>query len=134
MKEFSNFIDNLLEYYMSSQQANVGDSKHKWFNEIFLTPDKIKLLDGVTFYSNETAASYGYTNTKQHVGVLAQQVQEVLPQVVVPAPFDIGTNEDGTEYSLSGENYMTVQYDKLIPLLIEAIKELNEKVDSLGEK
>jgi hypothetical protein len=40
----------------------------------------------------------------------------------------------GKEFSVSGENYMTVQYEKLIPLLIEAVKELDKKVTMLGEK
>jgi hypothetical protein len=40
-------------------------------------------------------------------------------------------NEDGTEYSKSGENYKTVRYEKLAPLLIEAIKEQQEMINEL---
>jgi hypothetical protein len=92
---------------------------------------KICNINGVTFQSNDTAAKYGYTDKKVQVGVIAQEVKEVLPQAVVAAPFDIGQNEDGSEYSISGENYLTVQYEKLVPLLIEAVKELKAEVDQL---
>ena len=90
---------------------------------------KVLRISGVTFKSNEIAATYGYTDTKTQVGVIAQEIEEVLPEIVVPAPFDIGQNEDGTEYSISGENYKTVQYDKLVPLLIEAIKEQQAQIE-----
>ena len=40
----------------------------------------------------------------------------MLPEAVCPAPFDAENQ--------SGQGYLTVQYDKLVPLLVEAIKEL----------
>jgi hypothetical protein len=95
---------------------------------------KLLKLRGVTFNSNEIAEQYGYTDKKEQVGVIAQDVEKVLPQVVVPAPFDIAQDEDGNEYSKSGENYKTVHYDKLVPLLIEAIKELKGEIEELKSK
>ena len=58
-----------------------------------------------------------------------QKVQAVLPEAVKRAPFD--TEAGGSK---SGENYMTVQYEKLVPLLIEAIKELNARIRILEGK
>jgi len=92
---------------------------------------KVSKISGVPYRSNEVAYKYGYVDPKLQVGVIAQEVEKVLPEIVVPAPFDIGQNEDGTEYSLSGENYLTVRYDRLVPLLIEAIKELKTELDEL---
>ena len=89
--------------------------------------DKLITLDGVIYTQNATAEQYGYMDYSEQVGVIAQQVQRVLPQVVKPAPFDM----DGNNVSVSGENYLTVQYEKLIPLLIESIKQLNDKVNTL---
>jgi hypothetical protein len=95
---------------------------------------KVLSISGVTFNSNDLAESYGYTDRKTQVGVIAQEIEAVLPQIVVPAPFDIAVDEQGNEYSKSGENFKTVQYEKIIPLLIEAIKELNSKVEELLNK
>ena len=95
---------------------------------------KVNSISGVMFKSNEEAAKYGYTDTKTQVGVIAQEIEAVLPEVVVPAPFDIDKNEDGVEYSKSGQNYKTVQYEKLVPLLIESIKELSSKVTDLEKQ
>jgi hypothetical protein len=95
---------------------------------------KLLTLRGVTFNSNKVAEQYGYTDKKEQVGVIAQDVEKVLPQVVVPAPFDIAQDKDGNEYSKSGENYKTVHYDKLVPLLIEAIKELKGEIEELKLK
>jgi len=79
---------------------------------------KVKSLSGFYYEANETAQALGY-EVKREVGVSAQEVQRVQPEVVAPAPID--------------DKYLTVRYEKLVPLLIEAIKELSEKVEKLGD-
>ena len=68
------------------------------------------------------------------VGVSAQSVQRVLPEAVALAPFDYETSETGEITSKSGENYLTVDYSRIVPLLIEALKELSNKIDILEAK
>ena len=89
--------------------------------------DKVDQLTGLMYTQHSLAETFGYNDYSQQVGVLAQDVQQVQPEAVKPAPFDIAA--DGS--SISGENYLTVQYEKLIPLLIEAIKELRAEVNQL---
>jgi len=89
--------------------------------------DKVAKLSGVYYTFNDTAKSFGYDSDEEQVGVLAQDVEAVLPQIVKAAPFDLDENGN----SKSGENYKTVQYEKLVPLLIEAINELRAEVKAL---
>ena len=91
---------------------------------------KVNRISGVTYNMSDLASSLGIGNTEDRVGVIAQELEQVLPQVVKPAPFD--TDKDGN--SISGANYKTVQYEKIVPLLIEAIKELTAKVNMLEEQ
>ena len=81
--------------------------------------EKVKSISGFTYKHNETAKVDCNVDTgdQRFAGVSAQEIQEVLPEVVKPAP--------------SNNEYLTVQYEKLVPLLIEAIKELSAKVDTL---
>ena len=116
--------NNITAYYSDERLKDI----------IGIIPDaltKVCSLRGVTYTSNNVAAGFGYTDQAEQVGVLAQDVQKVQPQVVTAAPFDIGQAEDGTEFSVSGENYLTVRYERLVPLLIEAIKELKLSHDAL---
>ena len=85
--------------------------------------DKVMKIEGFTYNFNEIGAEI-FDSSTRHVGVSAQQIQKVLPEAVAPAPLNIVNDED----------YLTVKYDKLVPLLIEAIKELNEKVEKLEQK
>jgi hypothetical protein len=97
--------------------------------------DKVLSLDGFYYVENELAKELGYNNDKQQVGVSAQKVQAVLPEAVELAPVDYETGEhDGIITSKSGENYLTVDYAKMVPLLIEAIKEQQKQIEELKEK
>lgn len=93
---------------------------------------KIKSLEGFVYVENELARSLGYTNEKEQAGVSAQQIQAVLPQAVSLAPFDMqGVPETGEIISKTGENYLTVKYDRIVPLLIEGIKEQQAQIEEL---
>jgi hypothetical protein len=91
---------------------------------------KVLSLHGITYTPNEIAESYGYDRTKKLVGVFADEIEAVLPEAVRPAPFD--ADEHGN--SKSGENYRTVQYEKIVPLLIEAIKEQQTAITALKQE
>lgn len=96
--------------------------------------DKVSSLEGFLYVENDLARSLGYSNKKQQVGVSAQAVKAVLPEAVSLAPVDFETLEDGTIVSKSGEEYLTVDYSRIVPLLIEAIKELRAEVEALKNK
>lgn len=88
--------------------------------------EKIEQLKGVYYTQNALAEKFGYNDYSRQVGVLAQDVQKVLPEAVTGAPFDIDRNGN----SVSGEKYLTVYYEKIVPLLIQSIKELKKLIDS----
>jgi len=102
-------------------------------NPIMNPMDKIMSLRGVTFQPNDLAAKYGFEDFSVQLGVLAQDVERVLPELVKPAPFDRHV-ENGEITSRSGENFKTIQYERLVPVLIEAIKELKAQIDDLQSK
>jgi hypothetical protein len=95
--------------------------------------NKINSINGITFNFNDVALLAGVGNQENQIGVLAQEIEAVLPEAVHPAPFDI-QYVDGVATSKSGQNYKTVQYEKLVPLLIEAVKELSAKVNELEQR
>ena len=82
--------------------------------------DKVCQIETLLYHANETAVALGYDASVQEVGVTAQSVQKVQPEIVVPAPID--------------DKYLTVRYERLVPLLIEAVKELSAEVKELKEK
>jgi hypothetical protein len=73
--------------------------------------EKMEKIGGYTFDWNDKQQTY----TGKDVGVIAQEIQEVLPQVV----------------TTRGNGYKAVKYEKIVPLLIESIKELNKKIEDI---
>ena len=91
--------------------------------------DKISDLDTFAFSYNSTANDLGF-DTNSHIGVSAQQLEKVMPELVRLAPVD----DNGEGVSVSGENYLTVDYPKLSVLLLKAIQELKQEIDELKNK
>jgi predicted acyltransferase (DUF342 family) len=75
--------------------------------------DKLMTLNGFYYEANEIAQELGY-EVKKEVGLSAQEVQKVLPEVVTNAPIN--------------DKYLTIHYERIIPLIIEAIKELKNEI------
>jgi len=70
--------------------------------------DKVEKLRGVNFEWNENSEVF----TGKDIGLIAQEVENILPEIVV-------TRDTG---------YKAIRYEKVIPLLVEAIKELRKKI------
>jgi hypothetical protein len=91
-------------------------------------------LNGFYYIPNDLARYYGIKNMAQEIGLSAQDVRKVLPELVKIAPFDLTIDEDDNKVSKSGENYLTISYDRLAPVFVEAIKELQCSNVDLTEK
>jgi len=79
--------------------------------------EKIEEVGGYEFDWNEQLKSeHGYEG--HDIGVIAQEIEAIAPELVQ-------TRENG---------YKAVKYDKIIPILIQAIKELSAKVKELESK
>ena len=78
---------------------------------------KLLLLNGVEYdWKADSMNIHGYEG--HDVGVIAQEVNSVLPEA-------IRINETG---------YLSVRMEKIIPLLIESIKEQQRQIDELNNK
>jgi hypothetical protein len=99
--------------------------------------DKISKINGVFFDWKDMIDDLGFipSRKKNDIGVIAQEIEAIIPQAVEKAPFDTEhCTETGERYSKSGEDYLTVKYEKIVPLLIEGIKELKSENDSLKDE
>ena len=112
------------DFYLGGNMYAVGDITSAYtsderlkinIQEIKGALDKIKLLSGVTFNWNELS---GKNQEVKEAGVLAGQVEVALPEAVV-------VRENG---------FKAVKYEQMSALIIQAIKELSDKVDTLESK
>ena len=77
--------------------------------------DKVSKISGNTFDWNEEKQN---TYKGKDYGVIAQEIKDVMPELV-------DTRDNG---------YLAVKYDKIVPLLIESIKELKKEIEELKSK
>ena len=110
---------------MPSNYLVCVDSKKYHCNSDDINPisnalDKINQIGGYTFdwtdkFIKDNGGEDEYFMRKRDTGIIAQEIEKILPEVVATRP-------SGTK---------AVKYDKLTPLLIQAIKELKTELDEL---
>jgi hypothetical protein len=81
---------------------------------------KVLALRGVNFNWNTTAFPQKMFSDKRTLGFIAQEVEKVLPEIV--------QTENTTE------GYKSVQYDKVVALLVEAMKEQQKQINQLKKQ
>jgi hypothetical protein len=81
--------------------------------------DKIKALGGYSYdWDAEKCSAAGFTPEREHEhGLIAQEVLEVLPDAVAPAPFN--------------PEYLTVRYERVVALLTAAMNEQQKQIEAL---
>ena len=87
--------------------------------------DNIKPIENpLDIISKISGNTFDWNSEKQNIyngkdyGVIAQEIQKVMPELV-------DTRDSG---------YLAVKYDKIVPLLIESIKELKREIEELKSK
>jgi hypothetical protein len=81
--------------------------------------EKIDSINGVYYnWTDEAIQLFPEKNKDVEVGVIAQEIQEILPEVV----------------ALRDSGYYAVKYDRIIALLIQSVKELKNQVNELKDK
>jgi hypothetical protein len=114
--------------------TSYSDERLKTFtSNIGNSLDIINSLSGYHYIPNKLAENNGFT-IEPDIGLSAQEVKKVLPQIVKLAPFDTVRDINGAIVSKSGENYLTICYERLGPVFVEAIKELSKENKILQEE
>ena len=78
--------------------------------------DKVMAISGYTYKSNDRAEELGVGRIDNQIGLLAQEVEAVMPELVTSSAI---------------EGYKTVRYDKLVSVLVNAVKEQQQMIDEL---
>lgn len=81
----------------------------------------LQMMPRTYFYKSQAIEKFGLSERKQF-GLIAQELEEVLPELVTDKPFD----ED--------EYFKTIDYSSLIPILIQGFKEQEERIRTLEEE
>ena len=81
---------------------------------------KVKALQGVYFNWNQKDFPEKDFGTQNELGFIAQEVEQIVPEIVVKEQ--------------SKEEYRSVKYDKLVALLVEAMKEQQKQIEQLQIK
>ena len=114
------------DFVISGSYTPSGSDDRLKKNKVGITSalTKVCAMEGFTFEWNDVADKIGMSDGDRHFGLSAQTVEPLAPEVVVVNDTLINP-DDGTN------DYKTIRYDRLVPMLVEAIKDLKTENDSL---
>ena len=113
--------------------ASYSDERLKniteYINDVLPILSKINVF---RYNCNDIGEKYGYDKSKNELGLSAQEIQKYYPELVSLAPFDtVYDPEKQKIISKSGEEYLTLNYERLVPVLLQGIKELKQEINEL---
>lgn len=109
---FSNF--GHIKKLVTNSFTNVSDKKlKKNIKPIKNSLSKIKKLNGVYYKWKDSSI-----NKKKNIGFIAQDIKKIIPEVV----------------NKIDNNTLGIEYDKLTPIIVESIKELDKKINNINLK
>jgi len=93
-------------------------------SDIRLKKDIAPIEDAVTKVQQLNGCTFTYLkDDRKSAGLIAQDLEKVLPSAVI--------EDEAVFHGEEGETYKTVQYDQVIGLLVEAVKELKAEIEEL---
>lgn len=111
-----------VKLHITGTMAATGDVYSSYTSDrnlktnITIIPDALEKVNSISGYTFDWADGRDLSVFKlREAGVLAQEIQTVLPEAV----------------TLKESGYLGVHYDQLIPLLIEAIKDLKREIEEI---
>jgi hypothetical protein len=113
--------------------ASYSDERLKEVTEYI--KDVLPILSKINVFRyncNDIGEKYGYDKSKHELGLSAQEIQKYYPELVSLAPFDSAYDSETKQVvSKSGEDYLTLKYERLVPVLLQGIKELKQEINEL---
>ena len=112
---------DVIAYYSDERLKDIKE----YVKDVLPTLSKINVFK---YNCNDLAASYGFDKSKNEIGLSAQEIKKYYPELVALAPFDT-IRDEGSDINISksGEDYLTLKYERLVPILLQGIKELKQE-------
>jgi hypothetical protein len=112
---------DVIAYYSDERLKDIKE----YVKDVLPALSKINVFK---YNCNDLAESYGFDKSKNEIGLSAQEIKKYYPELVTLAPFDTIRNEGSDKnISKSGEDYLTLKYERLVPVLLQGIKELKQE-------
>ena len=116
---FSNAYVSSSKLYFTPSTGTLNSTDYNSLSDRNLKENIINIVDGLSIISKINPVEFTWKeNNRKSFGVIAQEIEEILPDLV----------------QMNDEGIKSVSYIQIIPILIQAIKELKEKIEILKGK